>query len=107
MRSGKTLDGLSGHEASVCDVTFHPSRGTLASEIWDGAVRVWDLYKKGKGGGRGGGTSTSLDRAGDAKPKTFTHSTDVTYLSSNPMTYLFAAARTVDSSPCGTSRTAR
>jgi len=59
LQNGKILDILTGHLGPVCDLKFHPIRGTLASASWDGTVKIWDLYKR------------------EAEPESFSHTTDV------------------------------
>ena len=46
LQTGKILDVLTGHLGPVCDLKFHPIRGTLGSASWDGTLKIWDLYKR-------------------------------------------------------------
>jgi periodic tryptophan protein 2 len=59
VQSGKLLDILTGHVGPISELTFHPSRGTLASSSWDGIVKIWDLYKR------------------EGEPESFRHNQDV------------------------------
>eukprot|EP00554_Chaetoceros_debilis_P002082 CAMPEP_0194084746 /NCGR_PEP_ID=MMETSP0149-20130528/14765_1 /TAXON_ID=122233 /ORGANISM="Chaetoceros debilis, Strain MM31A-1" /LENGTH=901 /DNA_ID=CAMNT_0038767491 /DNA_START=99 /DNA_END=2804 /DNA_ORIENTATION=+ len=66
MQSGKLLDILTGHVGPVSELTFHPTRGTLASASWDGTVKIWDLYKR------------------EGEPESIRHAQDVVCVSFRP-----------------------
>ncbi|XP_013880714.1 DDB1- and CUL4-associated factor 11 [Austrofundulus limnaeus] len=40
--TGKVVTKLSGHDACVRDVSWHPYEDKIISSSWDGAVRVWE-----------------------------------------------------------------
>ncbi|XP_034428927.1 DDB1- and CUL4-associated factor 11 [Hippoglossus hippoglossus] len=40
--TGTVVSRLSGHDACVRDVTWHPYEDTIISSSWDGAVRMWE-----------------------------------------------------------------
>uniref|UniRef100_A0A3B4WXY5 DDB1- and CUL4-associated factor 11 n=1 Tax=Seriola lalandi dorsalis TaxID=1841481 RepID=A0A3B4WXY5_SERLL len=40
--TGSVVSRLSGHDACVRDVTWHPYEDNIVSSSWDGAVRMWE-----------------------------------------------------------------
>ncbi|CAB1438160.1 unnamed protein product [Pleuronectes platessa] len=40
--TGTVVSRLSGHDACVRDVSWHPYEDTIISSSWDGAVRMWE-----------------------------------------------------------------
>uniref|UniRef100_A0A674MIZ7 Ddb1 and cul4 associated factor 11 n=1 Tax=Takifugu rubripes TaxID=31033 RepID=A0A674MIZ7_TAKRU len=40
--TGAVVSKLSGHDACVRDVSWHPYEDTIVSSSWDGAVRMWE-----------------------------------------------------------------
>lgn len=44
LRTGRVLDVISGHTGPVSSLSFHPTRGQLATGSWDATVRLWEIY---------------------------------------------------------------
>ncbi|KAL8451947.1 hypothetical protein Emed_001682 [Eimeria media] len=64
VRTAKLLEELSGHEAPVVAVAFHPhpdKQGLLATGSWDKKVKVWDIFGRRR---RGGAPETLLQTGG-------------------------------------------
>jgi WD40 repeat protein len=38
------LDILTGHQAPISSITFHPLSNILASGSWDRTLRLWDVF---------------------------------------------------------------
>jgi WD40 repeat protein len=36
---------ITGHEGPICNLTFQKTGDMLASDSWDGSMKLWDLYK--------------------------------------------------------------
>ena len=43
VRTGEVLPALIGHHGAVTGVAFHPGGTLLASDSWDGRLRLWDF----------------------------------------------------------------
>lgn len=72
MQTGKLLETLSGHEASISQLAFNPhpaAPGVFASASWDNTVRVWDILGRMNKGGA---------------PETFEHTTMVAAIAWDP-----------------------
>ncbi|RHZ62420.1 hypothetical protein Glove_340g34 [Diversispora epigaea] len=48
VQTGKLLDIMAGHEGPISGIAFSPSNDQLASSSWDGTVRTWDIFGRGK-----------------------------------------------------------
>ncbi|CAG8605898.1 11049_t:CDS:2 [Acaulospora morrowiae] len=48
VQTGKLLDIITGHEGPISGLAFSPSGLLLVSSSWDGTVRIWDIFGRGK-----------------------------------------------------------